>query len=367
MAADLPLPKTVLGHGWVLIGDSKMSKSVGNVIDPLILCEKYGPDAIRYFLMKEMGYGLDCNYSEEAMALRINTDLANDYGNLLSRATGMINKFQDGVVLKPLAVTEYDDDLIALAKATPERFAKLMDHMEWSNALTELWKLVNKANKYIDDAAPWALNKAGQKDQLATVLYNMCEVVRLVTIMVSPVMPGLPARVWAQLGISDKPELHTWDSLGWGNFPMGIKIDRGDPLFPRIDLAALAESIATVSETATVEEEPIDPIGTECTIEDFQHLDLRVVKVVACEKVPKTDKLLKFTLQLGQEERTVLSGIAKYYQPEQLVGKNLVLIANLKPVTIRGIESKGMLLSACGKDRLQLVELPDMPSGVKVM
>ncbi len=371
MAAGIPLPKTVLGHGWVLMGDSKMSKSVGNVIDPLVLCDKYGPDAIRYFLMREMGYGLDCNYSEEALVLRINTDLANDYGNLLSRTTGMINKFQGGMVTPPGEATEFDQELIALAEETPKKFAQLMDNMEWANALAELWKLVNKANKYIDDAAPWALNKAGEKSKLSTVLYNMCEVVRMVTVMVSPVMPGLPQRVWQQLGIEEKPELYTWDSLSWGKFPSGGMIHRGDPLFPRIDFAATADTVPAeaVEKPAAQKEtaEPVEPIGPECSMEDFQRLDLRVVKVLACEKVPKTDKLLKFTLQLGNEERTVLSGIAKYYQPEQLVGKNLVLIANLKPVVIRGIESKGMLLSACGKDRLQLVEVENMPSGVKVM
>ncbi|MCR4963879.1 MAG: methionine--tRNA ligase [Firmicutes bacterium] len=374
MAAGIPIPKTVLGHGWVLMGDSKMSKSVGNVIDPLILCDKYGPDAIRYFLMREMGYGLDCNYSEDALVLRINTDLANDYGNLLSRTTGMINKFQEGVLLPPGEATEFDAELIALAQETPGRFAQLMDNMEWANALAELWKLVNKANKYIDDAAPWALNKAGEKSKLATVLYNMCEVVRMVTVMVSPVMPGLPQRVWQQLGIEDQPQLYTWESLTWGQLPSGGKIHRGDPLFPRIDMAAAAEAAPAAEKEeapkpAETEEpiEPIEPVGPVCTMDDFQRLDLRVVKVLACEKVPKTDKLLKFTLQLGEEERTVLSGIAQYYRPEELVGKNLVLIANLQPVVIRGIESKGMLLSACGKKSLQLVEVADMPSGVKVM
>ena len=217
MAAGLPLPHDVMGHGWVLLGDGgKMSKSKGNVVDPRVLVKKYSVDAIRYFLMREMAYGQDSSYSEEALAMRINTDLANDYGNLLSRATGMIAKFQASVVLAPAEPTEFDAELIALAQATPANFGRLMDEMKWQDALSELWKLVNKANKYIDDAAPWKLNKSGEQAKLASVLYNMVEVVRFVTVMVAPVMPSTPAQVWAQLGIGDQPQLHTWDSLTWG-------------------------------------------------------------------------------------------------------------------------------------------------------
>lgn len=372
MAAGLPLPKTVLGHGWVLLGDGgKMSKSKGNVVDPIVLCGKYGSDAIRYFLMREMAYGLDCNYSEDNLALRINTDLANDYGNLLSRTTGMVNKFQGGVVCAPGAATEFDAELIELAQATPERFAALMDRMEWSNALAELWKLVNKANKYIDDAAPWALNKAGEQEKLATVLYNMAEVIRLVTIMVAPVMPGLPTRVWQQLGIMPSDALTSWEALEWGRFPVGTKIDRGEPLFPRIDLDALddipVQQAAPAAEEKRPEVSEMEPLAPQCVIDDFAKLDLRVVKVLECVKVPKADKLLQFTLELGGETRTVLSGIAEYYQPEQLVGKKLIVIANLAPRKIRGIESRGMLLSVERDGKLCVVEAPDMPTGSRVV
>lgn len=373
MAAGLPLPKCVLGHGWIMINSDKMSKSKGNVVDPFKLCDKYSVDAIRYFLMREMGYGLDCNYNEELLAVRINNDLANDYGNLLSRTTGMINKFQEGIILAPGEGTEHDQELLDLAKAMPERYGALMDKMEWANALAELWTLVNKANKYIEDAAPWALNKAGEKEKLATVLYNMVEVIRQVTIMVAPVMPGLPQRVWKQLGIADRADLHTWDSLSWGGMPSGIAINRGEPLFPRIDLEALddinTEQIASATDENKADKEAadIEPIRPECLIDDFEKLDLRVVKVLECEKVPKTDKLLKFKLQLGTEERTVLSSIAQFYAPEELIGKQLILIANLKPAVIRGIESKGMLLSAEKDGKLQLVECPNMPTGSRIV
>ena len=365
MAADLPIPQCVLGHGWVLIDSDKMSKSKGNVIDPLKICDKYGVEAVRYFLMREMGYGSDCNYTEELLALRINNDLANDYGNLLSRTTGMIQKFQKGVLVAPGEGTEFDADLIEMAKAMPARFAELMDKMEWANALAELWKLVGKANKYIDDAAPWALNKAGEKEKLATVLYNMAEVIRMVTVMVSPVMPGLPEKVWKQLGITGRDDLYTWDSLEWGKMPADITIDRGDPLFPRIDMDKLGEESEAEAEPEP-EDDGFEPIAEECSIDDFCKLDLRVVKVLECEKVEKTDKLLKFRLEMGPEERTVVSGIAQYYKPEELVGKHLVLIANLKPAKIRGIESRGMLLSAVNKDDLQVVEVPNMKSGAKI-
>ncbi|MDO4582046.1 MAG: methionine--tRNA ligase [Bacillota bacterium] len=375
MAAGLPLPQCVLGHGWVLTGDAKMSKSRGNVVDPLLLCDRYGVDAVRYFLMREMPYGLDCNFTEELMALRINTDLANDYGNLLSRITGMIDKFQGGVVIAPSDKTEFDDELIELAQATPQRFAELMDIMEWSNALIELWKLVGKANKYIDDTAPWALNKNGESGKLAAVLYNIVEVLRLVTVMASPVMPSLAPRVWKQLNISERAELHSWDSLSWGLYPAGTKIDRGEPLFPRIDMEAIqaaahedAAAAAAEAEAAAAAMAVIEPIAAECGIEDFEKLDLRVVQVLECEKIEKSDKLLKFVVDLGVERRVVVSGIAKYYQPEQLLGKKLVLIANLKPIKLRGVESHGMLLSAGNEQRgFTVMPAPDVPCGSRIL
>ncbi len=364
MAAGIPMPEKVVAHGWLLMSDGKMSKSKGNVVDPAILAERYGVDAIRYFLLTEMSYGMDATYSEEALVNRINVDLANDYGNLISRTTAMIEKFLGGQVFAPGQGTEFDEELIALAKATPGNMAKYVDKIDMSNALAELWKLVNKANKYIDEAAPWALNKAGETEKLQTVLYNLLEVIRFITVLISPVMPSTPCRVWTQIGMSDFCELKTWDSLDWGRFPTDIKINRGEAIFPRIDFEAFlkeqeekaaAEAAAAAAEQAAKEFAPIQP---EITIDDFGKLDLRVCKVLACEKVKKADKLLKMQVLVGNEERTIVSGIALKYTPEEMVGKQLVLVANLKPAKLRGIESHGMILAASHGDEMVVLEVP---------
>ncbi len=432
MALGLPLPQKVFGHGWVLIDNGKMSKSKGNVVDPLILVDKYGSDALRYFLMREMPMGLDANYSEEALVTRINVDLANDYGNLLSRTTAMIDKFQGGFALSPSESTEYDDDLIALAKATPDIVGEYMDKMEFSNALGAIWKLINRGNKYIDEVAPWALNKAGETEKLATVLYNMAEVLRMATIMIQPVMPNIAPKVWQQLGIEKDAESQNWDTVAFGNFPVGAKINRGEPLFPRIDMAVLgveggnpvedaktamnaamntlknfarevgdtvAEGAKEIKATVTSQDFKDgvkDGVNTGVTavrkaagaavsavkdvlnedeksseenlisIDDFAKVDLRVAEVIACEKVEKTDKLLKLQVKIGDEERTVVSGIALHYEPADLIGKKVVIVANLKPAKLRGIESCGMILAASQGGSLEVVEVKNIPSGGKV-
>lgn len=363
MAADLPLPKRVIGHGWILVDDGKMSKSLGNVIDPIVLVDKYGVDAIRYFLLRELPYGLDANYSELALGARINVDLANDYGNLLSRTTAMIGKFQGGIVKAPVTTADIDDALIHLLGKTPQEVEGYFDDMKFADGLACVMKLIGAANKYIDEAAPWALNKAGDYDRLATVMYNLCEVIRQATIMLAPAMPTVPEKVWAQLGISDMEEYHTWDSLATHTFPIDTEIARGEAIFPRIDLEALKAPAEVKPALAPVEEPKYEPLKAEIGIEDFERMDLRIATVLACEKVPKSNKLLKFRLQVGSEERTVVSGVAKHYQPEQLVGKNMVLIANLKPVTIFGIESQGMLLYAQHDGKLEAVEAPCLKGG----
>lgn len=360
MAAGLPLPKRVVAHGWLLMQDGKMSKSKGNVVDPVVLAEKYGVDAIRFFLLREMAYGMDANYSEEALVNCINIDLANDYGNLLSRTTAMITKFLGGVVEPGSEGTEFDAELKELAAQTPENMAKYMDKLDAANAIGEVWKLVAKANKYVDDTAPWALNKKGEVEKLKTVMYNLVEVLRQVTILISPVMPNVAAKVWQQLGVSAAEAGSGWEDLGWGGFPAGTKINRGEALFPRIEWEPEeAEEVKEEANAEAVNEEAeMEPIKPEITIDDFGRIDLRVCQVVACEKVKKADKLLRLTVKLGNEERVVVSGIAMRYQPEELVGKKLILVANLKPAKLRGIESRGMILAASNGDDLEVIEAP---------
>ncbi|WP_031516405.1 methionine--tRNA ligase [Desulfofalx alkaliphila] len=240
MALDLPLPKKVMGHGWLLLDSGKMSKSKGNVVDPLVLIEKYGVDAIRYYLLRELPLGSDGYYSEEALAKRINVDLANDYGNLLSRTTQMIGKYQQGLLQKPQAPGDLDAELIDLAAQTPQAVEDAMEKLEISNALANIWKLVGRANKYLEETSPWVLAKdESQADRLNTVLYNVMEVIRFATVMISPFMPNIPGKVWPQLGIEEKPELHTWESLKWGQLPGGTKVHKGEVLFPRIDLTKI--------------------------------------------------------------------------------------------------------------------------------
>ncbi|MGI5825037.1 MAG: methionine--tRNA ligase [Bacillota bacterium] len=360
MALDIPIPEKVVAHGWLLMSDGKMSKSKGNVVDPKILAERYGVDAIRFFLLREMAYGMDAVYSEEALVNRINIDLANDYGNLISRTTSMIQKFIGGEISAPSEATEFDADLIALAEATPANMAKFMDKVDAANAIGEVWKLVSKANKYIDDCAPWALNKAGETAKLQTVLYNLAEVIRFITILISPVMPNTPEKVWEQMGLIGHENVKTWDSLKWGGFPAGIKVNRGEPIFPRIDLAEMEKQWAAEAEAKAKAEaaKSFEPIKPEITIDDFAKIDFRVCKVLSCEKVKKADKLLKMEIQVGSENRTVVSGIAQRYTPEEMVGKQLVLVANLKPAKLRGIESQGMILAASHNGEMEVLEVP---------
>jgi methionyl-tRNA synthetase len=378
MAAGIEIPKKVFGHGWVLLAEGKMSKSKGNVIDPLVLIDKYGVDAIRYYLLREVPFGQDGYYSEEALVNRINIDLANDFGNLLSRTTAMINKFLGGIVAPPGEGTRFDGELIDMAKALPAKVEELMYKLEFSNALAEIWKVVNKANKYIDDAQPWSLNKDPEgKEKLATVLYNMVEVLRLTTILCTPFMPTIPEKVWSQLGISDRKDIQGWDSLSWGQFPAHTQINRGEPIFPRIDLKELElqeekpgkgvpEDDKKKEQTNNLNAESFEAILPEISIDDFAKIDLRVAEVLACEKVEKADRLLKLSVKLGDEVRTVVSGIAKHYRPEDMVGKKVILVANLKPAKLRGIESKGMILAASHGEKLEVITVDDITPGGRV-
>jgi len=374
LAAGIPLPKQVFGHGWLLLSGGKMSKSKGNVVDPLVLIEKYGVDAVRYFLLREMPYGNDGSYSEDALIHRINMDLANDLGNLLSRTTAMVDKFCGGLVPKPGTQLPEDQELIELAAVLPARVEALIEKMELANSLAVIWELVNKANKYIENTAPWSLAKDEAKaDRLASVMYNLVEAIRIVTVLCSPFMPNLLDKIWQQLGVQGTEELQAWESSKqWGLFPSGTKVDRGEPIFPRIQV--------NEEEMGKDKDKPAPPLKEKkpqkkenqeekkmIDISDFANVELRVAEVLAAEKVEKTDKLLKLRVSLGDEERTLVAGVAKHYQPEQLIGRKIVVVANLKPAKLRGITSQGMVLAASQDDELSLLTVSeDVPVGSKV-
>lgn len=372
MALDLPLPKHLAVHGWITFNGQKMSKSLGNVVDPFILGERYGADAIRYHIMREMALGADSSFSNEIMINRINSDLANGLGNLVSRTVAMVEKYFGGTLPTERESGEFDDDLIETATALRAKVDAFMDETQLNNALAEIFKVVSRANKYIDETAPWVIAKdETKKARLATVLYNLLDTIRIVATLLSAFMPTTMPKALEQIGACEK--CATYENADkFGVLPLDVTVKKGEALFPRIDVDKEIEELNSIIKNNSGEDEETKKLREEIEgiaqigIDDFCKVDLRVAEIKACEPIKKAKKLLKLTVFDGVKERTVASGIAKYYKPEELVGKKIILVSNLAPAKLCGVESCGMILAAtCGED-VKVIFVDDMPAGAKI-